>query len=96
MRGLLGERPIDFLVDSGAAVSVVTLDILPSSSRSEIDKTTLLTVGANGSPLDVIGRVNIPITIGDFVNTHSFVVVRKLTVDCLLGVDFLNAIWGSN
>ena len=89
VRGLLGERPIDFLVDSGAAVSVVTLDILPSSSRSEIDKTTLLTVGANGSPLDVIGRVNISITIGDFVNTHSFVVVRKLTVDCLLGVDFL-------
>ena len=84
--GLLGETPIDFL---GAAVSVVTLDILPSSSHSEIDKTTLLTVGLNGSPFDVIGRVNIPITIGDFVNTHLFVVVRKLTVDCLLGVDFL-------
>ena len=27
--------------------------------------------------------------IGDFFHTHSFVVVRKLTVDCLLGVDFL-------
>eukprot|EP00731_Ephydatia_muelleri_P009248 Em0004g1586a len=65
------------------------------SSRSEIDKTTLLTVGANGSPLDVIGRVNIPITIGDFVNTHSFVVVRKLTVDCLLGVDFLITQYGA-
>ena len=89
VRGLLGERPIDFLVDSGAAVSVVTLNVLPSSSHSEIDKATLFTVGANGSPLDVIGRINIPITIGDFFHTHSFVVVRKLTVDCLLGVDFL-------
>ena len=54
----MGGLPIDFLVDSGAAVSVVTLDILPSSSHSEIDKTTLLTVRANGSPLYVIGRIS--------------------------------------
>ena len=33
VHGMLGNNPIDFLVDSGAAVSVVTSDILPTSVR---------------------------------------------------------------
>ena len=51
-RGLLGGRPVHFLIDSGAAVSVVSHDILSTSARADITKAALLTVGANGLPLD--------------------------------------------
>ena len=47
-------------------------------------------MGANGSALDVLGRLEIPITLGQFCASHEFVVVRHLTVQCLLGMEFLN------
>ena len=47
-------------------------------------------MGANGSALDVLGRLEIPITLGQFCAPHEFVVVQHLTVQCLLGMDFLN------
>ena len=34
------------------------------------------------SLLDVVGRVNIEITLDTFCTNHSFIVVQKLTVDC--------------
>ena len=37
-------------------------------------------VGANGSPLDVVGHVKIPVIIGAFNTEQVFVVVSKLTV----------------
>ena len=53
-RGLLGGRPVHFLIDSGAAVSVICHDILSTSARTNITKAAPLTVGANGLPLDVL------------------------------------------
>ena len=90
VHGMLGNDPIDFLVDSGAAVSVVTNDILPASISTRIIREAPHTVGANGSALDVLGRLEIPITLGQFCAPHEFVVVRHLTVHCLLGMDFLH------
>ena len=42
VHGMLGNDPIDFLVDSGAAVSVVTNDILPASIRTRIIREALI------------------------------------------------------
>lgn len=46
-------------------------------------------VGANGMPLDVIGRTKIVVSLGSFSSEEEFTVIRNLTVDCLLGADFL-------
>ena len=46
-------------------------------------------MGANGSPLDVVGQIMVTITLGNFIIDHQFVAVRNLTVDCLLGADFM-------
>eukprot|EP00731_Ephydatia_muelleri_P017894 Em0010g992a len=89
VQGMLAGRPLGFLIDSGAAVSVVTYGVLPSSIRAKISNVAPIAIGANGSPLDVVGRVNIEITMDTFCTNHSFIVVQKLTVDCLLGMDFL-------
>ena len=93
---MLGNDPFDFFVDSGAAVSVVTNDILPTSIRTRIIREAPHTVGANGSALDVLGRLEIPITLGQFCAPHEFVVVQHLTVQCLLGMDFVESLWGCN
>ena len=58
--GLVGDQPIQFLIDSGAAaVSVISYHILSSSARKEMTKTAPHTVGANGLPLDVLGSVSL-------------------------------------
>ena len=89
-RGLLGGRPVHFLIDSGAAVSVVSHDILSTSARANITKAAPLTVGANGLPLDVLGSVKLQVNVNNVCTSHVFIVARKLTVDCLLGIDFLS------
>ena len=67
--------------------------VLPSSVHAEINSAAPSAIGANGSPLDVMGRVNIPILLDTFSTNQSFIVVHKLTVDCLLGMDFLAKHW---
>ena len=46
-------------------------------------------VGANGMPLDVVGKAKIAVSLGSFSAEEEFTVIRNLTVDCLLGSDFL-------
>jgi len=49
----------------------------------QLTQTSHCAVDANGSPLDIVGQVMITIALG------TFVVVHNLTVDCLLGADFM-------
>ena len=44
---------------------------------------------ANGLPLNVVGKVLLPVKFGDFQQNQEFVVARNLSVQCLLGADFL-------
>ena len=90
VQGMLGGQSVSFLVDSGAAVSVVSYDILPPSARASINRTAPLTIGANGIPLDVLGTVNVMVVLETIKVHQDFVVARKLTVECLLGMDFLS------
>jgi len=46
-------------------------------------------VGANGTPLDVVGQIKVPVKIGSYQSEQVFTVVNTLTVDCLLGADYL-------
>ena len=90
INGLLGHSPVTFLLDSGATISVVRLDMLTADLRSQITTNELTTpIGANGSPLDMVGQMKIPVTMGGFSTEQVFTVVKTLTVDCLLGSDFL-------
>ena len=46
-------------------------------------------MSANGSPLDIVGQTVVTVTLDNFTVNHNFTVVNNLTVDCLLGADFL-------
>ena len=69
-------------------MSVINVNVV---KRQPNDKDKTRAVGANGTPLDVVGQTTVSIqqAIGDFKVNHQFIVVNNLTVDCLLGVDFL-------
>ena len=58
-------------------------------ANHQITKATTAVVGANGIPLDVIGHTTLVVSLGTFTTKQKFTIVRQLTVDCLLGADFL-------
>ena len=45
-----------------------------------------MVLGANGKPLKTRGQIQLPIRLESL---HTFIVSDKLTVDCILGADFL-------
>ena len=47
-------------------------------------------MGANALPLDTIGTVTIPISLGTFTCKQDFIVGTNL-IPCILGADFLSA-----
>ena len=73
-------------------MSVIRLGTLTSEYRNNISSAGFpAPIGANGSPLDVVGQITMPVSIGNFTTKQVFVVVNTLAVDCLLGADYLVA-----
>ena len=87
--GKIGNSPVQFLLDSGAAVSVICCDMVPVSAMRRMEPASSSTVAANGLPLDVVGQVSVPVSLSGYCVTHTFLVVRRLTVERLLGAHFL-------
>ena len=86
----MGQTSTRFLLDSGAAVSVVRYDSLDECWRQRIkDDVAQNTVAADGLPLEVVGHIGIPVSLGKFGADHEFTVVKNLSVECILGADFL-------
>ena len=89
--GNVGQRCLQILLDSGAALSVIRNDALDDRSRKSLTATSKTAIGANGLPLKVMGQVNIDVSLGTFQAAHTFIVVKDLTFECILGVDFLRS-----
>ena len=88
--GFIMSCHVKCLVDSGASISLINSDIIAPEKLQSLSRASLpLAVGANGSPLHVMGKIDLPVKLGNFESKHSFVVVDKLVVDCILGADFL-------
>ena len=71
-------------------VSVIRHNVLPQSVLSHMEPASIPTVGANGLPLDVAGQVSVLVSLGNYCVQHTFLVVHGLTVEELLGADFLD------
>ena len=48
------------------------------------------TVGANGLPMDVVGQISLSVCICGTVVKQTFLVVKELTVEALLGTEFFD------
>ncbi|KAL5505541.1 hypothetical protein EMCRGX_G006991 [Ephydatia muelleri] len=57
--------------------------------QQRIKRSSSVVISANGVPLEVVGRVTANVVLGTFHHDQEFIVVRELTVQCLLGADFM-------
>ena len=69
-------------------MSVVRYEFLADKQWHQLSKSPGA-VGANGLPLDVPGQTTLTVSLGPFKSEQEFLVIRNLTVECLLDVDFL-------
>ena len=74
-------------------MSVIKQKSLPKQSHCDIKETEILAVTANGAPLNVVRQITHTVTMEQFTCDHTFIIIYNLTVDCLLGVDFLAQYW---
>ena len=87
VNGKINNNQTDFLLDSGAAISVICERILPTDT--EIRSSAAAAVGATGTPLVVKGHVTLSVSMGQLTVMHEFTVVQNLSVSCLRGADIL-------
>ena len=89
--GHVVEQPVDMLVDTGSAVTVVHFRVLESTKRNfKLGLVSDTLVSANGQPLDIRGKCDLKISLGGVTVIHSVLVAADVTQDCLLGIEFLD------
>ena len=93
MSGEVGSEPVSFLLDTGAAVSLISRDVWRRVNAKQPTKlqpwSDQKLVGVDGSPLEVHGQVCVSITAqGKALETEALV-VSPLTTEGILGLDFL-------
>ena len=87
----INRTPTQFLIDTGASVSVIRADTLPEGSSIMPGQSLVDTVGANGQPLEVVGQITISVSFTTTLTiSHTFIVVHKLSVPGILGAEFLS------
>ena len=87
---LINSVPVRCLIDSGATISLIKHDLLCTNKwLKSVYQSCVLARGANGLPLETKGRTELPIKLGDLNVGHTFVVANNLSIDCILGADFL-------
>ena len=94
VEGAVSGVPTSFLVDTGAAVTLLrrdTWDRISASSPQKLKKWSALNlVSADGSPLTVHGSAWVNVVLGRGVSKHlQVVVVSPLTSEAILGLDSL-------
>ena len=72
----MGSILVQFLLDKRAAVSVVCYNTLNRSLQQQVVSVHVATFGANGSPLDVVGQITVPIVVNWLNCIQLFIVAR--------------------
>ena len=89
IEGFLKNSKTQFLIDSGAAISVIQATVLPEGTPISGREYPVKTVAANGQPLDIIGQMEVSVSFtNDFHTSHKFLVVKDLSIPVILGSDF--------
>ena len=94
VHGLIGSIPLQLLVDTGAAISLLSTDVWRRINTTGLpivlqQWTGKKLVGVNGAPLCVKGCVHAHVSIGSIPFERTFIVSGDLLVDAILGLDFI-------
>ena len=87
VEGTINGQATDFLVDTGAAVTLISKKLWCESTNGRLDNRRLTAVA--GTPLKVEGWAITQLTIGPETVQHQVCVVDGLTTDAILGLDIL-------
>ena len=91
---LIDTDPVQCLIDSGATISLIKHDIVCDRGYQRlISPSSTLATNASGTLLEMSGRIKLPISLGSFKTIHEFMVVKHLTIDCILGAV---SAWGNS
>ena len=97
--GTINVRPVEFLVDTGAAVSLLSEALANDLGFAAEHLRPLERVerycGAGGQPLKLLGTVSVHLQVQACECDHDMRVVRSLRHPCILGRDVLSHIPGS-
>ena len=90
---LLYGSPVRWLADTGAAVSVLDVTLLPREARKhliQVDSPHGFAIAtANGTNLDILGRYNMAFEIQGGRYEHPVFLIQGLASNAILGIDFL-------
>jgi len=85
--------PVEFLVDSGANISLISSEVyksIPIKLRPSLRRWPSDTSTADGTPLTVHGFAEFPITVGDSLTIYNHILcVAMISTAAILGYDFL-------
>lgn len=99
MKGFINDLPINFFVDSGSTISLIshaTWEKIQHQSDKSLQNCTVNASSVTDEPLDILGRVSLEFVLSHSTNkdavsqyTHEFYVAKEIAYECLLGLDFL-------
>ena len=80
------------LIDTGASSSLISENLWMNIGRPRLKKDKYPTrwCSASGEDLQVLGEVELNITLLEEEHLNNFTVVKKLTYDCIMGMDLLH------
>ena len=90
--GYINEVAINFMVDTGASVSLLHADIwgrLTADCNLALEAWHRKLIGVEGSPLSVLGTANLGVGLGGITVQSDFLVAAGLSSDAIIGLDFL-------
>ena len=90
--GYINGVAINFMVDTGASVSLLHADIwrrLTADCNLVLEAWHRKLIGVEGSPLSVLGTANLGVGLGGITVQSDFLVAAGLSSDAIIGLDFL-------
>ena len=86
---------VSFLVDTGAAVSLIDgkvwNNITQLKDKVTLNPFTIQLVGVDGVPLQVQGSASVKLFLKGLMMDKNLIVAESLTLEGILGVDFLES-----
>ena len=83
---IIGGIKVTSLLDFGSSTSLIVLEVVEMIGKEIDTRHFKRLVSATGNQLCVIGKVILPVKIGESFQDHEFTVVSKLVIPVILGI----------
>jgi len=89
IQGVLGNKEVDMMVDSGSSVSLPIEQSVAVgfSTKSKVTESSVRLVSAAGDNIPTLGSITLSVQLGPLRNNHSLVIVDSLISPVILGLE---------